>query len=99
MLALYEKPVYINSGWTSHVQTFHKPKGHKPLGFLHWSRRMDKETPEIKGWRRFKFLFGKADQEADSRIDMFLEDITINMEQIGSGCFHTVVDIDEIDSH
>lgn len=99
MLALYEKPVYINSGWTSHVQTFHKPQGHKPLGFLHWSRRMDKETPEIKGWRRFKFLFGKAEQEADSRIDTFLEDITINMEQIGSGCFHTVVDIDEIDSH
>lgn len=99
MLALYEKTVYINSGWTSHVQTFHKPPGHKPWGFLHWSRRMDKETPEIKGWRRFKFLFGKAEQEADSRIDTFLEDITINMEQIGSGCFHTVVDVDDIDSH
>ena len=60
---------------------------------------MDKETPEIKGWRRFKFLFGKAEQEADSRIDTFLEDITINMEQIGNGCFHTVVDVDDIDSH
>ena len=59
---------------------------------------MDKEPPEIKGWRRFKFLFGKADQEADSRIDTFLEDITINMEYIGDGCYHTVVDNEELDA-
>ena len=59
---------------------------------------MDKEPPEIKGWRRFKFLFGKAEQEADSRIDTFLEDITINMEQIGDGCYHTVVDNEELDA-
>ena len=60
---------------------------------------MDTETLAVRGWRRFRFLFGKAEQEADSRIDTFLEDITINMEQIGSGCFHTVVDVDDIDSH
>ena len=60
---------------------------------------MDKDTTALRGWRRFEFLFGKAEQEANERIDTFLEDITINMEQIGSGCFHTVVDIDGIDNH
>lgn len=59
---------------------------------------MDKETPEIKGWRRFKFLFGKAEQEADSRIDTFLEDILPKTESIGEGCYHTVVDNEELDA-
>lgn len=60
---------------------------------------MDNDTPELRGWRAFKFLFGKAEQEANERIDRFIDDITINMEQIGSGCYHTIVDIDELDNH
>lgn len=60
---------------------------------------MDKEPPEIKGWRRFKFIFGKAEQEANERIDTFIEDITINMESLGDGCYHTVIDNDDTDSH
>ena len=59
---------------------------------------MDTETLAVRGWRRFRFLFGKAEQEADSRIDTFLEDITINMEQIGDGCYHTVVDNEDLDA-
>ena len=60
---------------------------------------MDKDTSALRGWRAFKFLFGKAEQEANERIDTFLEDITINMESLGDGCYHTVIDNDETDSH
>lgn len=60
---------------------------------------MDNDTPELRGWRAFKFLFGKAEQEANERIDRFIDDVTFNMEQIGSGCYHTIVDIDELDNH
>ena len=59
---------------------------------------MDKDTTALRGWRRFKFIFGKAEQEADSRIDTFLEDMTINMESIGDGCYHTVVDNEDLDA-
>ena len=59
---------------------------------------MDKDTTALRGWRRFKFIFGKAEQEANERIDTFIEDITINMEQIGDGCYHTVVDNEELDA-
>lgn len=59
---------------------------------------MDKDTSALRGWRAFKFLFGKAESEANERIDTFLEDITINMESLGDGCYHTVVDNEELDA-
>ena len=58
---------------------------------------MEKDTPEIKGWRAFKFLFGKS-EESERLIDSFLGDITVNTESIGHGCYHTVVDYDQLDS-
>ena len=56
---------------------------------------MDKETPELKGWRSFKFRFGA---EISERIDTFITDLLPKTESIGDGCYHTVVDNDEIDA-
>lgn len=56
---------------------------------------MDKDTPELKGWRSFKFRFGA---DANEQIDAFIDDLLPKSEYIGSGCFHTVVDEEELDA-
>ena len=56
---------------------------------------MDKETPELKGWRSFKFRFGA---EISERIDTFIAGLLPKTESIGDGCYHTVVDNDELDA-
>ena len=56
---------------------------------------MDKETPELKGWRSFKFRFGA---EISERIDTFIAGLLPKTESIGDGCYHTVVDNEELDA-
>ena len=56
---------------------------------------MDKEPPEIKGWRSFKFRFGA---EISERIDTFIAGLLPKTESIGDGCYHTVVDNEELDA-
>ena len=56
---------------------------------------MDKETPELKGWRSFKFRFGA---EISERIDTFITDLLPKTESIWDGCYHFVVDNDELDA-
>ena len=58
---------------------------------------METDTPELKGWRAFKFRFG-SESDASERIDTFIEDLLPRCESLGHGCYHTLIDNDELDS-
>lgn len=62
---------------------------------------MDHETPQVLGWRSFRFGFGKGrDQEPfDSADQKEVVEHVCTTEACGDGCYLKKVDFDTIDQN
>lgn len=60
---------------------------------------MDRETEQVKGWRKFKgsFLYGAAAKPEPVPEVSQQCDGTCTQEQVGCGCYRAVVDFEKMD--
>jgi hypothetical protein len=63
---------------------------------------MDRNSPQIKGWRRHRLDYGKNNPRFPAIESEEKEEkppCTCEQQQCGCGCFVTVVNVDELDQN
>lgn len=59
---------------------------------------MDRDSEQVKGWRAFRFGYGKQESEVETIPDPRNDkDHCCHKEPCGCGCYVAQVDVDELD--